>query len=60
MLMVWYVPLPGGHTQHEPVSMQEMDHTHLHMDAPVPAKAAPSPLEDAFNTHVLGMWLGFC
>jgi len=51
--------LPGGHPQHEPAAMQQMDHMYHHMDAmPVPAPTA-SPLEDAFNTHVLGMWLGF-
>jgi two-component system sensor histidine kinase RegB len=63
MLMVWYVPLPGGHTQHAPapVQMQQMDHSHHNMEMPSPPPAAitSSPLEDAFNTHVIGMWLGF-
>src|SRR5512135_145197 len=61
LLMVWYVPLPGGHAHHEAVATQPMDHSHHNMDmAPAPAEAAPaSPLGDAFNTHVLGMWLGF-
>jgi two-component system sensor histidine kinase RegB len=58
LLMVWYVPLPGGHAQHEPVAMQGMDHSQHQMAAPA-ADIAASPLEDAFNTHVLGMWLGF-
>lgn len=60
LLMVWYVPLPSGHAQHEPAAaMQGMDHSHHDMSAmPAPAATA-SPLEDAFNTHVLGMWLGF-
>jgi two-component system sensor histidine kinase RegB len=58
LLMVWYVPLPGGHAQHEPVAMQGMDHSQHQMAAPV-ADIAASPLEDAFNTHILGMWLGF-
>lgn len=63
LLMVWYVPLPGGHAQHEAAAMQQMDHSHHHagmdMAAPPAADAQPSPLGDAFNTHVLGMWLGF-
>ena len=59
MLMVWYVPLPGSHAQHATVAMQQMDHTHHHMEN-MPASAPPaSPLGDSFNTHVLGMWLGF-
>jgi two-component system sensor histidine kinase RegB len=62
LLMVWYVPLPGGgHMQHAPAAMQQMDHSHhtMAMSAPSAATAKASPLEDAFNTHVLGMWLGF-
>jgi len=65
LLMVWYVPLPGGHTQHEPVAMQGMDHSQHNMSAPHAADTTgrslttASPLEDAFNTHILGMWLGF-
>ena len=59
LLMVWYVPLPGGHAQHEPVVMQQMDHMQHHMEAAPAATSTASPLEDAFNTHVLGMWLGF-
>ncbi len=72
LLMVWYVPLPGGgHAQHAAVATapvvaaaMPMDHSHHHMDMPATepaAAAAPpaSPLEDAFNIHVLGMWLGF-
>jgi two-component system sensor histidine kinase RegB len=58
LLMVWYVPLPGGHAQHEPVAMQGMDHSQHQMAVPA-ADTAGSLLEDAFNTHVLGMWLGF-
>jgi two-component system sensor histidine kinase RegB len=61
LLMVWYVPLPTGHTQHSAAAMppvQAMDHMHHHMDTAAPVVTA-SPLEDAFNTHVLGMWLGF-
>jgi len=61
LLMIWYVPLPGGHAQHEAAAMQQMDHTHHHMDmgAPPGADAAASLPGDAFNIHVLGMWLGF-
>lgn len=62
LLMVWYVPLPiGGHGQHQAVAaMQEMDHLHHEMDmATSPAAAGDLPLEEAFTTHVLGMWLGF-
>jgi two-component system sensor histidine kinase RegB len=41
--------------------MQGMDHSQHNMDmaAPPVAVPAPSPLEDAFNIHILGMWLGF-
>ncbi len=65
LLMVWYVPLPTGnaHAQHNQAAMQQMDHTHHHMDmtdaTPAADAVTASPLEDAFNTHVLGMWLGF-
>src|SRR5512135_447461 len=59
LLMVWYVPLPSGHAQHEPAAVQQMDHSHHTMPAPPVAEAPPSPLGDAFNTHILGMWLGF-
>jgi two-component system sensor histidine kinase RegB len=59
LLMVWYVPLPDGHAQHAPAAMQGMDHSQHQMAAPTVADSAVSPLEDAFSTHVLGMWLGF-
>ena len=62
LLMVWYVPLPAGeHAQHAPAAMQQMDHSSHNMDmaAPPSAVITTSPLQDAFNTHVLGMWLGF-
>ena len=63
LLMVWYVPLPfEGHSQHLPAAaMQEMDHLHHNMDMAMspPATGGALPLEEAFNTHVLGMWLGF-
>lgn len=60
LLMVWYIPLPGGHGQHQPVpAMQQMDHSHHNMEMTQPAPSETTPLQDPFNTHVLGMWLGF-
>jgi len=61
LLMVWHVPLPGNHAQHNSAAMQGMDHSqHQMQTTPTPdADADASPLSDAFNTHVLGMWLGF-
>lgn len=53
LLMVWYVPLPMSGT-----AMPQMDHAMHHMVIP-PADNASAPLGDAFNTHVIGMWLGF-
>lgn len=62
LLMVWYVPLPTGnaHAQHSGSTVQ-MDHSQhqTHKAAEAPKADAPSPFEDAFNTHVLGMWMGF-
>jgi len=65
LLMVWYVPLPGvgghehqtaaSHAEHN-IGMQETDPDFCRTE-PLPAVSnAPT---DAFNTHVLGMWLGF-
>jgi two-component system sensor histidine kinase RegB len=70
LLMVWYVPLPGGgHMQHAPAAVQQMDHSQhnmammdmstMNMAAAPSAVVTTSPLGDAFNTHILGMWLGF-
>jgi len=74
LLMVWYVPLPVGdaHTQHQmpPQLTQIAPDTHAqHNTDPdfcrtdtsmVDTNAEnASPLGDAFNTHVIGMWLGF-
>ncbi len=62
LLMVWYIPLPGGHAQHQPApAMQQMDHSHHNMNMPAqpPVDATVTQLQDPFNTHVLGMWLGF-
>jgi two-component system sensor histidine kinase RegB len=53
MLMVWYVPLP----HHPGGAMSGMDRN---MDMSMPAGTAiTTDVLDAFNTHVLGMWLGF-
>ncbi|OGS90210.1 MAG: histidine kinase [Gallionellales bacterium GWA2_60_18] len=65
----------SAHAQHAAVTgttvtdaavtdMAQMDHSHHRMDAapaaPQPVAPLPAaPLEDAFNTHVIGMWLGF-
>lgn len=62
LLMVWYVPLPAGngHAQHGGATVQTDHSQHqTHKAAEVPKTDTTSPLEDAFNTHVLGMWLGF-
>ncbi len=58
MLMVWHVPLPMEHAQSGTVTMQGMDHMHR-MDAAPSAGAVSAAPWDAFNTHVLGMWLNF-
>lgn len=71
LLMVWYVPLPTGdmHGQHNmsQAMTQIAPDAHANHDPdfcrtePAPTVPQPdtSPLGDAFNTHVLGMWLGF-
>jgi two-component system sensor histidine kinase RegB len=60
LLMVWYVPLPGGNAATDPaMSMQGMDHSHHDMNAMMSPPATVIPLEETFNIHVLGMWLGF-
>jgi two-component system sensor histidine kinase RegB len=62
LLMVWYVPLPAGngHAQHGGVTVQTDHSQHqTHKATETPKAGTPSPLEDAFNTHVLGMWMGF-
>jgi len=73
LLMVWYVPLPGGdtHAGHAmplaPISANlhaghdaGADADFCRTDAADAATVDPaSPLQDAFNAHVLGMWLGF-
>jgi two-component system sensor histidine kinase RegB len=71
LLMVWYVPLPTGdaHAQHSPAMTQIAPDQHAGHDDPDFCRtdsspitdSAPeaTPLGDAFNTHVIGMWLGF-
>ncbi|GAB5605963.1 ATP-binding protein [Sideroxyarcus sp. TK5] len=69
LLMVWYVPLPTGdaHAQHaSPISQIAPDQHTGHDDPdfcrtepPSASEPDASPLGDAFNTHVIGMWLGF-
>jgi two-component system, sensor histidine kinase RegB len=73
LLMLWYVPLPvlGDHTRHSAGIVQtEQLHTLDGITVPsdycltnpegASASAAlPSAGNDAFNTHIMGMWLGF-
>ncbi|MEI7455711.1 MAG: ATP-binding protein [Nitrosomonadales bacterium] len=47
LLMVYYVPLPHNH--HDMNMQHDMD---MNMDM-------STEIDSAFNTHVLGMWLGF-
>ncbi len=50
LLMLWYVPLPmmSGH------DAMPAGHMHHQMAAPMASTG-----DEAFNTHILGMWLGF-
>lgn len=63
LLMVWYVPLPNGHAAHMPTTVQQMGHSQhgmgMAMPAPSDASVVSPLMGDAFNTHVLGMWLEF-
>jgi two-component system sensor histidine kinase RegB len=60
LLMLWYVPLPmsGEHGAQAPHSEHRHDHA-----AADPAGGATmlklSTVNDAFNAHIVGMWLGF-
>jgi len=70
VLMVWYVPLPlaGDHAQHNTQAMHT-EHQHSLMSAApdyngnLPEETATalklSTGNDAFNAHIVGMWLGF-
>ncbi|MDD5056295.1 MAG: ATP-binding protein [Sideroxydans sp.] len=72
MLMVWHIPLPSGdtHAQHSQTdqSLQQIQpsaatdsfcQTHPAATTDAASAVSATPLSDAFNTHVLGMWLGF-
>lgn len=50
LLMKFYVPLPMGH--------EAMDHSMMDMGG-MEGMQHTMPPDDAFNMHVLGMWLGF-
>lgn len=72
LLMIWHMPLPlqANHSQHN-ITAAQMNHQHAQADI----KAAPDYClthpdnsvmptippagNDAFNTHIFGMWLGF-
>jgi two-component system sensor histidine kinase RegB len=60
LLMVWYIPLPSmdGHDHSSAAShaQHNSDPDFCRTEALPAASSAPT---DAFNTHVLGMWLGF-
>lgn len=71
LLMLWYVPLPalGEHAQHSaPALLAELPHSHAGATTAdycrtqpeeAAAPAGTTPGNDAFNTHIFGMWLGF-
>lgn len=65
LLMLWYVPLPdmNGHDHSGSASHTQHDASLLASDPDLcrtePLSAMSSAPADAFNTHVLGMWLGF-
>jgi two-component system sensor histidine kinase RegB len=53
VLMKYYLPLPSAHQMREEIDVATMPmHDHAHMQHTIPA-------DDAFNMHVIGMWLGF-
>lgn len=65
LLMVWYVPLPGMNEHSHSASASHAQHeSSLSASDPDFCRTEPLPVmstapADAFNTHVLGMWLGF-
>lgn len=68
LLMLWYIPLPGmnGHAhQHDnaPTALDNNGLIHSLNDFCItqPVETLPTliSLDSDFNTHVLGMWLGF-
>ena len=65
LLMLWYVPIPalGNHSEHTPRMVQAEQNKMFEgfatgSENPLSA-LAPHAGNDAFNTHILGMWLGF-
>lgn len=71
LLMQWYVPLPaqGNHSLHNPGIVQT-EHLHPLNEIAAPTDycittaagteaSVPGAGIDAFNTHIMGMWLGF-
>jgi two-component system sensor histidine kinase RegB len=54
LLMKYYLPLPGIHSANADSDMSASmpGHAGMHMQGAMPQ-------DDAFNVHVLGMWLGF-
>lgn len=53
VLMQYYVPLPNIHAAAAESDMEMMTgHDHMHMQHAMPQ-------DDAFNMHVIGMWMGF-
>lgn len=70
LLMIWHMPLPmqENHNQHSVLTVQ-MDHQHAQADSeaspdycrthPEDSVMSSPSANDAFNTHIFGMWLGF-
>ncbi|MDD2720054.1 MAG: ATP-binding protein [Gallionella sp.] len=56
LLMVYYLPLPHNH--HDMAGMDMAGHDMASMDMAM-SMPMEMEMESAFNTHVLGMWLGF-
>ena len=70
MLMLWYVPIPvlGDHSPHDhavaqidPLLRGIAKEGDFCLTKPSADKSANTPGDsnDAFNTHIMGMWLGF-
>ncbi len=72
LLMLWYVPLPllGDHSRHNaPELLSEQQHSHADsgtsadycrtLPAGDPTAITSPAVSDSFNTHFVGMWLGF-
>lgn len=52
LLMKYYQPLPVAPADQADMEMDMMTHDHAHMQHVMPP-------DDAFNMHVVGMWLGY-